>query len=143
MNQHDGITIEELSPRLFDDWIILRCLLWPNGSEHERRREAESLIQRLDRATILIVRSPDLVTIGFAEATLSYDYVNGCATSPVAFLEGIYVQPGWRRRGVARPLCDAVEKWASEKGLLRICLGYRDRQCHFRAHAPRTRLSRS
>ncbi len=61
MNQHDGLTIEELSPPLFDDWIILRCLLWPDGSEHERRREAESLIQRLDRATILLARSPDLV----------------------------------------------------------------------------------
>ena len=116
MNQHDLITIEELSPQLFDDWIALRCLLWLNGSEHERRREAESLIQRLDRATILLARSPGPITIGFAEATLRSDYVNGCATSPVAFLEGIYVQPGWRRRGVARRLCNAVEKWASEKG---------------------------
>ena len=116
MNQHDGVTIEELSPRLFDDWIALRCSLWPDGSEHERRTEAESLIQRQREVTIFLARSPGLVTIGFAEATLRYDYVNGCATSPVAFLEGIYVQRGWRRRGVARRLCDAVEKWASEKG---------------------------
>jgi aminoglycoside 6'-N-acetyltransferase I len=26
MNQHDGGTIEELSPRLFDDWIVARRL---------------------------------------------------------------------------------------------------------------------
>jgi aminoglycoside 6'-N-acetyltransferase I len=47
---------------------------------------------------------------------LRYDFVNGCATSPVAFLEGIYVQPDWRRRGVARQLCLAIEEWAAAIG---------------------------
>lgn len=53
---------------------------------------------------------------GFAEASLRHDYVNGCETSPVAFLEGIYVAPEYRRRGIARALCDAVEEWALGHG---------------------------
>ena len=56
------------------------------------------------------------VGIGFAEAALRTDHVNGCNSSPVASLEGIYVLPAWRRRGVARELCRAVEAWAVDLG---------------------------
>jgi aminoglycoside 6'-N-acetyltransferase I len=116
MNPGNAFKIEELKPQFVDDWIVLRCLLWPDGSEHERRIEAETLLRRSDRAVVFLARSPEHETIGFAEATLRDDYVNGCATSPVTFLEGIYVQPDWRRRGVARQLCDAIEKWAAAIG---------------------------
>ena len=59
----------------------------------------------------------DDTMIGFAEAALRHDYVNGCETSPVAFLEGLYVAPEHRRRGVARALVAAVEAWAHERGV--------------------------
>ena len=51
------------------------------------------------------------VVVGLAEAAMRFDYVNGCASSPVLFLEGIYVRSGWRRLGVARELCRAIEAW--------------------------------
>ncbi len=44
----------------------------------------------------------DGVAIGFAEAALRRAGVNGCDTLNVAFLEGIWVQPQHRRRGIAR-----------------------------------------
>ncbi len=45
-----------------------------------------------------------------------HDYVNGCDTSPVGFLEGIYVDPARRRAGVARALLAAAEGWVRERG---------------------------
>ena len=54
--------------------------------------------------------------VGFAEATLRHDHVNGCATSPVGFLEGLYVLPGQRRHGAGRALVVAVEAWAAGLG---------------------------
>jgi len=54
--------------------------------------------------------------VGFAEAALRSDYVNGTRSSPVAFLEGIYVRPEARRQGVARELVAAVSRWAREAG---------------------------
>ena len=54
--------------------------------------------------------------IGFAEASLRRDYVNGCETSPVAFLEGIYVMPHARGQGVGRALDAAVRDWAIVRG---------------------------
>jgi len=54
--------------------------------------------------------------VGLAEAALRSDYVNGTATSPVAFLEGLYVAPDERRKGIARSLVREVAAWARERG---------------------------
>ena len=54
--------------------------------------------------------------VGFAQCQLRHDYVEGCDTSPVGFLEGIYVEDGHRRSGVARSLVCACEDWARSVG---------------------------
>lgn len=47
---------------------------------------------------------------------MRHDYVNGTSSSAVAFLEGIYVHPSWRRHGVARALVAAVMNWGRSQG---------------------------
>ncbi len=54
--------------------------------------------------------------VGFAQCQLRHDYVEGCETSPVGFLEGIYVADDHRRSGVARALLSACEDWARSVG---------------------------
>ena len=54
--------------------------------------------------------------IGFAQCQLRHDYVEGCDTSTVGFLEGIYVEAEHRRSGVARALLAACEDWARSVG---------------------------
>ena len=54
--------------------------------------------------------------VGFAQCQLRHDYVEGCETSPVGFLEGVYVDEAYRRSGVARALLSACEKWAKSAG---------------------------
>jgi aminoglycoside 6'-N-acetyltransferase I len=54
--------------------------------------------------------------IGFVEASKRFDYVNGTSTSPVVFLEGLYVVPEWRRQGIAHALVAGVEQWARAQG---------------------------
>lgn len=54
--------------------------------------------------------------LGFVEASIRTDHVNGTESSPVAFLEGLYVEPSARRRGIARALVREVATWAKEKG---------------------------
>ncbi len=58
--------------------------------------------------------------MGFVEASKRVDYVNGTSSSPVAFLEGLYVAPESRRKGVARALVDSVVEWASTWGCLEL-----------------------
>jgi aminoglycoside 6'-N-acetyltransferase I len=59
-----------------------------------------------------VAYSPAGEPAGLAEAALRRDYVNGTASTPVAFLEAIYVRPEARRQGIAASLVGAVERWA-------------------------------
>lgn len=54
--------------------------------------------------------------IGFAQCQLRHDYVEGCETSPVGFLEGIFVAKEYRMSGTGRALLSACEAWAKSVG---------------------------
>lgn len=108
--------VERCSGECLDEWVKLRQALWPHASEQELRLEAAAILDRPDDRIALIARGENAAVIAFAEAALRRDYVNGCATSPVGFLEGLYVDPAFRRRGIARKLCNAVEDWAASQG---------------------------
>jgi GNAT superfamily N-acetyltransferase len=43
-------------------------------------------------------------------------YAEGCESSPVAFIEGWYVDGDLRNQGVGRALVAAAEKWARRRG---------------------------
>ncbi|WP_323013376.1 aminoglycoside 6'-N-acetyltransferase [Devosia sp.] len=118
--------ITTLTPADIDDLAALRQALWPrHGVAAHRTDIVEALASGKDLA--LIARDSHGRAVGFAEASIRHDYVNGCDTAPVAFLEGIYVDPDCRRTGLgaigllhrfglARRLVDAVEAWARQQG---------------------------
>jgi len=47
-------------------------------------------------------------------------YAEGCASSPVAYVEALYVDPEWRRKGAGRTLLAAAETWARARGFSEI-----------------------
>jgi len=99
------------------DWAAMRIALWPDEDAALLRSEAERMAADPDRdVRNLICRDAGGEPMGFAEAALRRDYVNGCETSPVAFLEGIYVAPEHRKRGVAAALVTEVAAWARSRG---------------------------
>ncbi len=53
--------------------------------------------------------------IGFAQCQLRHDYVEGTETSPVGYLEGIFVKAEFRRKGFAKELLRECESWAKAK----------------------------
>lgn len=78
----------------------------------EHRQDIVALLGRIDSRDLALVAVEEPIGIkGFVEASLRADYVNGCETSPVVFLEGIYVRPACRYSGVGQALCSAVEAW--------------------------------
>lgn len=95
-------------------WLSLRSSLWPDGTEAENLRYMVDALAR--EHCVRLALAPDDFAVGFVEASQRVDYVNGTSTSPVAFLEGLYVVPSARRKGVARALVAEVERWAAAQG---------------------------
>ena len=54
--------------------------------------------------------------VGFAQWQLRHDYVEGTETSPVGYLEGIYVKAEARQHGFASQLMKSCEDWARGAG---------------------------
>ena len=92
----------------------LMLLLWPEHGEAELLAECEAFME--DENAGFFLKYEQGVPAGFAQCQLRHDYVEGTKTSPVGYLEGIYVEPAFRGQGIARELLHFCEDWAREKG---------------------------
>ena len=110
------ITVNRATEADLIDWARMRLALWPKSSFEKHEADIAAALAGASEGLNLIARSTDGVPEGFAEASIRHDYVNGTKTSPVAFLEGIYVEPQFRGTGVARQLVGAIETWARQSG---------------------------
>jgi len=95
-------------------WLVLRLALWPDTAQAGHLSEMADAIAR--GLYVRLALATDGSAVGFVEASKRVDYVNGTSSSPVAFLEGLYVVPSARRRGVARTLVESVVQWALQEG---------------------------
>jgi len=51
---------------------------------------------------------------GFLSLSLRNDYVEGTDSSPVGYIEGIYVKPEFRRKGIAEKLIEYAKEWSKK-----------------------------
>lgn len=92
------------APEHREGWLALRVALW--GAEATDLPQGDGNFLALSNGGV----------IGFAESAVRRDYVNGCDSSPVLFLEGLFVDPAWRRQGVAGAMVAAVAEWGRAQG---------------------------
>ena len=91
----------------------LALKLWP---EHTRSEMEADLKEHCQAGGVVFLAQEENSLIGFAQCGLRHDYVEGAYTSPVGYLEGIYVEPAFRRCGVAAELVRACEAGARARG---------------------------
>ncbi len=92
----------------------LALSLWSSHGYEDLKAEMEKII--LDKNAIVLIYFQDEKYIGFAQCQLRFDYVEGTKTSPVGYLEGVYVDSMYHRQGIAKKLLAECEIWAREKG---------------------------
>ena len=97
-------------------WLDFRLALWTDASADDHRGYMAIALAQPERFLQLMMYDERRTPIGFIEGSIRSDYVNGTETSPVGFVEGVYVAPAWRRRGVARQLYAAIADWARARG---------------------------
>lgn len=96
------------------DAAALGVRLWPGNTREELEEEFSRLLSREDAQIFLKFERNR--PVGFAQCQLRRDYVEGTSTSPVGYLEGIFVEEACRGQGVAKELLAECEAWAREKG---------------------------
>lgn len=92
----------------------LAVLMWRDQSVNGLMEDF-SEIMRNGKSRFFLMYEND-VPVGFAQCQLRTDYVEGTSTSPVGYLEGIFVKEGYRHKGYAKELLAACEAWAREMG---------------------------
>lgn len=102
----------------FNEWLDLALKLWSDESVAEMQRSLTNILHSPRQAGFL-VRDDDKA-IGFMNLSLRSDYVPGATRSPVAYVEGIYVEDEYRKQGVGTKLIQYAQKWAVEQGCVEL-----------------------
>lgn len=92
----------------------LAIRMWTDHDPADLAEEFRRLVTS-DEA-VCFIQYVDGKPVAFAQCQLRHDYVEGTETSPVGYLEGIFVSEAYRKQGIAAELLSACEKWAKEKG---------------------------
>jgi len=94
----------------------MRRALWP-GADEDHARETEQFFTARVRNLLVVLIAFDGSgrPVGFAELSIR-NCAEGCETDRVGYLEGWYVVPDARRKGVGRALVEAAEAWARAQG---------------------------
>ena len=93
---------------------LLAQQLWPHCTVSELESDFSAQLSSPEISVFLAFS--DNILIGFAQCQLRHDYVEGTKSSPVGYLEGIFVTESHRRHGHAKRLLAACETWAKAQG---------------------------
>ena len=92
----------------------LAIQMWTDHDLEDLTEEFHQMVTNDEAACF--IKYFDGIPIGFSQCQLRRDYVEGTESSPVGYLEGIFVSDDYRTRGYASELLSECEKWAKEKG---------------------------
>jgi aminoglycoside 6'-N-acetyltransferase I len=105
------------------EWTRRRVALWPETSAQTHAEEVAAFLSEnltgwlagLHAVAVFIADRPGGGLNGFLEASVR-PLAGGCTTYPVGYVEGWYVDPDVRQKGVGRKIVAAAEAWASSRG---------------------------
>ena len=100
-----------------DDAICVAKLaiqMWEDNTLEGLTEEMAEIIADSEGAVFLLYDGN--AAVGFAQCQLRHDYVEGTDSSPVGYLEGIFVEEAYRNKGYAKELLKQCEAWAKDMG---------------------------
>lgn len=106
--------IEKLSAANVNELTRLALALWPDCLFDEESNNFKQMLSA-ENETCFLAREQNFY-IAFSQVSIRTDYVEGSTTSPIGYLEGIYVKPEHRSKGIATHLLRHAIDWANQKG---------------------------
>ncbi|MFA9558517.1 aminoglycoside 6'-N-acetyltransferase [Evansella sp. AB-rgal1] len=106
--------IIEIRQGTLDIVVSMALELWEDNTYEGLKKEYVRILHSKNE-TVFLSKIEDSF-VGFIHVSVRHDYVEGTSTSPVGYVEGIYVNPNFRGKKVARELVNKGEQWAASKG---------------------------
>lgn len=108
------INIKKVESSDRESWIRMRKALWPECLDSRHELEIDQILS--SNGIVLIAESSSTGLVGFAEISIRRDHVAGTTTTPIPYLEGWYVDPAYRRKGIGKALIRSSENFALQAG---------------------------
>ena len=100
------------------EWVNLALMLFPESSFDEELALHKKILASGKEEGLLYQKNNRYVA--FMNLSIRNDYVNGTDTSPVVFVEALYVLPDYQRRGIGKKLIEYAENYARQKGITQL-----------------------
>ena len=113
------MSIVQVTQDDFNEWLDLALKLWSDSSVAEMQEILITLLQSPREAGFL-VKNDEGKAIAFMNLSLRYEYVPDASQSPVAYVEGIYVEAEYRKQNIGARLIQYAEQWALEQGCIEL-----------------------
>jgi aminoglycoside 6'-N-acetyltransferase I len=116
----DRVLVRVAVPGDCGELAVLCHSLWPDSSSEEHAQELVPLL-RGERpgnmpGMVYVAQADDGRLVGFMDVNLR-SHADGCDPAvPVGYLEGWYVSPEYRRRGIGGRLLAEAERWSRDQG---------------------------
>ena len=114
MQAAETVSVRPLRETDLNEWFRLRKSLWDETHDEDHKEEMFDILDHTDTQLVLFADVGGRL-IGFLEASIR-PFVEDCETDHVGYLEGWFVEPQFRKRGVGRELVRQAEAWARSKG---------------------------
>src|SRR5215470_1891956 len=113
-----GFIVRQMGPADRRLWAHMRAALWPGDAAEVHAQDVEAMLAG-NSAWGFVAEAKDGAAAGFAEITIR-PFANGCDSRPVPYLEGIWVEPRFRRRSVGGLLIKHIEAFVAARGFCEI-----------------------
>ena len=98
-------------------WAALLAKLHPDQCAADFEQELAILTTLPDPYVGFLAFAPEAEVAGMIDARVR-NYVEGAPDLRAAYIEDLWVEPKYRRSGVAKLLLNAVESWALDEGMV-------------------------
>jgi len=100
------------------EWTSMALKLFPESTFEEEFKLNQKVLDSESEIGVLYYQ--DGTCVGYMHLSIRNDYVNGTDTSPVVFIEAIYVSPDYRKQAIASTFINYAENYAKEKGIKQL-----------------------
>ena len=119
LKRYEEMPIRPAQPDDHREWLRMRKSLWPKCSDDMHAFEMKLFVTRSETHKVFVYERQGGQLGGFAEVSIR-ERVDGSFSKHVGYMDGWYVDPDLRAKGIGRDLLAAAESWVSDKGYSQI-----------------------